>query len=151
VVSAYISLGSNINPEENIEKALRLLSSRSSVSRVSKTWKTRAVGSNGPDFLNLAVEISTDLAVGPLKQVLLGNIEKELGRIRTSDKFAPRTIDLDIIIFDDQVLDTNLWEYFHVALPMAELLPDLKNPVSNQTLREVAEELKQRNNATPLS
>jgi 2-amino-4-hydroxy-6-hydroxymethyldihydropteridine diphosphokinase len=138
----FILLGSNIQPAENICRTLRMLRIVSRVVAISTTWETRAVGSEGPDFLNTAVHVQTDLDREILKLGVLRPIEEKLGRVRTQDKNAPRTIDLDIIIFDGAVVDESLWKYPHVALPMAEFLPELRNPESGKTLQEVAQELR---------
>ena len=71
------------------------------------TWETQAVGSPGPNFLNTAVKITTGLEMSALKLSVLRSVEQELGRVRTSDKNAPRTIDLDIIVFDDEICESN--------------------------------------------
>ena len=65
-------------------------------------------------------------------------IEQELGRIRTFDKFAPRTIDLDTIIFDNCIIDPELWTQNFIALPISEIRPDIINPNTNQTLQQTA-------------
>jgi 7,8-dihydro-6-hydroxymethylpterin-pyrophosphokinase len=72
----------------------------------------------------------------------LRQIEARLGSIRTEDKFAPRTIDIDIVVYGDQVIDPGLWRYAHLAQPVAELLPDLVNPTNGQTLEQIAERLR---------
>lgn len=139
---AYILLGSNIKPEKNIKKALRLLRIVSHVEAVSSIWETIAVGSPGPNFLNAAVHCLTDLNIEPLKTGVLRPIENALGRIRTDDKNAPRTIDLDVVIYDGCVVDDHLWRRVHVAIPFSELVPDMVEPVSGRTLSDIAAELK---------
>lgn len=140
---AYILLGSNIEPEVNIWQAIQQLGQIVQIDAISLTWETQAVGSPGPNFLNTAVGIATWLDVSGLKKNVLRPIEQELGRIRTNDKNAPRTIDLDIIVFDENICDENLWQNVFIALPMAELLPDLQQPQTGLTLRQVANRLQQ--------
>ncbi len=145
----YISLGSNLNPRENILEAMKRLRQAVTVNTFSTIWETEAVGTTGPRFLNAAAWISTPLAVDGLKAAVLGKIEQELGRVRTSDKNAPRTIDLDIIVYDEQVLDLNLWKRDFLAIPIAELRPDLEVPGEGITLNQVAQSLRATSTAVP--
>ncbi|MBM3138048.1 MAG: 2-amino-4-hydroxy-6-hydroxymethyldihydropteridine diphosphokinase, partial [Chloroflexi bacterium] len=105
-----ILLGSNIRPEENLKEALALLAEYSKIKSCSRIWRTEAIGSDGPDFLNMAVDLETDLDSLEIKSRIIKNIEIRLGRVRTEDKNAPRTIDLDIILLNDEVLDGDLWK-----------------------------------------
>lgn len=137
---AYVLLGSNIEPEKNILLALSYLEQNFLVYDVSHTWQTKPVGSDAADFLNTAVMIETELDAYILKERCLCHIEEQLGRVRQKDKNAPRTIDLDIIVFNGEVLDYNLYRYAHLILPFAELLPDYIDPETDKTLLELAEE-----------
>jgi 2-amino-4-hydroxy-6-hydroxymethyldihydropteridine diphosphokinase len=139
---AILLLGSNIDPAANIKKALELLNCSLQIAKISSIWITDAVGSNGPAFLNVAVEVKTGLTSEILKKKIITPIETELERIRTTDKYAPRTIDIDIIIFDGKVLDANLWKKLFVALPVSEIFPNLYNGSTGETLIECAEKLK---------
>jgi len=139
---AILLLGSNIQREKNIRNALDFLGRCTRVMRHSTIWETEAVGSSGPNFLNVAVEIATDLEIPAIKSELVQPIESQLGRVRTADKNAPRTIDVDLVIFNKQVLDKSLWVKAFMALPIAELLPDLPHPHTALTLSEVAFQLK---------
>lgn len=142
VHKASLLLGSNINPEENLLLAVAKLREKVEIHRFSRVWQTQAVGSDGPDFLNAAIEITTTLQKEKLKTEVLQNIEMKLGRVRTKDKNAPRTIDLDIILFDGKVLDQNLWEKSFIALPMADLHPLLLNPLNGKTLSQTCKKLR---------
>ncbi len=112
-----------------------------SVEAVSNVWETPPAGTRGPNFLNAAARIRTQLSPGILKSLVLRPIEAQMGRIRSWNKYAPRTIDLDIIIFDTQVLDLKLWTQAFIAVPMAELLPDFPGPTDKETLQEIAQRL----------
>ena len=131
--NAIIGLGSNIQPEKNILTAIKLLEELTDVKKISSLWLTPAVGSDGPDFINSAVLIQTNLERKELKAKILNKIEKILGRVRTLDKFADRTIDLDILIFNDEVFDPEIWTQVHITVPVAEISPDLLLPSSNKT------------------
>jgi 2-amino-4-hydroxy-6-hydroxymethyldihydropteridine diphosphokinase len=136
-----LGLGSNINSSENIVRALKLLNQQIGVQRVSSTWESRAVGSDGPDFLNAAAWVETPLNRIELKQHILRKIEADLGRVRTADKNAPRTIDIDILIFDENFVEPEVWEHAFLAIPAAELLPDFKHPKTGESIQNAARRL----------
>lgn len=146
---AYISLGSNINPRENMLQAMKRLRQMVTVNAFSTIWETDAVGSEGPRFLNAAAWISTNLTSDALKSQVLAVIEQELGRVRTSDKNAPRTMDLDIIVFDEAILESNLWKRDFLAIPIAELRPDLEMPGEGITVNQVALGMRASSTAVP--
>lgn len=146
-----ITLGSNINPEYNMRQAVRRLSLHCRPLAVSPVYETAPVGkTDQPNFLNAAVLIETDLSAAQLKTRVLQVIEQELGRVRTRDKNAPRTIDLDIALFGDRVLDLgqrhvpdpDILRYPHVAIPLADLAPEERHPETGQTLGEIAQEMR---------
>lgn len=137
-----ILIGSNIHPQQNIRDCLVLLMKSVTIEARSQIWRMRSFGSKGPDFLNLAVKAQTTLNEKQLKTSVLRNIEDQLGRIRFSNKNAPRTIDLDTIIFNGSIIDNELWEKAFMAVPVAELEPSLRHPGSVRNLNEIAEELK---------
>jgi 2-amino-4-hydroxy-6-hydroxymethyldihydropteridine diphosphokinase len=139
--TAYLGLGSNINPAVNIAGALEMLGRHLTIEEVAQTWETAAVGSHGPNFLNTAAAVHTQLPPELLKSLVLRRIERELGRVRTANKNAPRTIDLDILVYEGQVLDPKVWTYAFVAVPLAELLPGLRNPETGETLEQAAKRL----------
>ena len=98
----FVALGSNIEPERNLREAVRLLASRCRLLAVSAVYQTQPVGkTDQPDFLNAAALIETELGAAELKTRVLQDIERALGRVRSADKNAPRTIDLDITLFND--------------------------------------------------
>jgi 2-amino-4-hydroxy-6-hydroxymethyldihydropteridine diphosphokinase len=148
--TVYLIMGSNINPLENTRRALALLSESVDVQAVSTCWETPPVGTGGPYFINTAIRIQTDLDREALKADVLRTIERELGRVRTADKYAPRPIDLDIVIFDDRVIDPELWSLAYLALPFAELLPELIQPETGQHLSQIASKLNSNGTARPL-
>jgi 2-amino-4-hydroxy-6-hydroxymethyldihydropteridine diphosphokinase len=133
-------LGSNIQPEKSLARGIELLRQKVMIVRSSSVWESPPVGSTGPDFLNLALLVSTSLEAGELKEKVLRPLEAQLGRVRSSDKNSPRTIDLDIILFDDLLVDPNLFLYAHRAVPVAEILPAYRSS-QGLTLAEVASEL----------
>jgi len=145
---AYLLLGSNIQPEENMAKALQRLKQICLVNAVSSIWETEAVGSPGPRFLNAVVWISTPLSLEEIKAQIINLIEKEQGRVRTADKNAPRTIDVDVLVYDETVVDKNIWQRDFIALPLAELRPDLTHPETEESLAQIAQRLKSTSTAS---
>lgn len=137
-IPVYIILGSNIDPQSNLPLAVQLLRETHPVLKISSVWETPPVGTIGASFLNAAVLIQTHLEIEQLKLGVLREIEARLGRIRTADKNAPRTMDMDIIIYDNQVVDEELWILPHLAVPLAEIAGDLKLPGSVVTLQSIA-------------
>lgn len=148
---AILILGSNINPAENLDRALDLLREQVNLLEISSTWETGAVGTRGPNYLNAAARIATSLEAEQLKWQVLRSIETTLGRVRSSDKYAPRPIDLDVIIFDGVVVDDTLWERAYIALTVAELLPDFSHPQNGRRLADIAQDLHQHAYAVKVS
>jgi 2-amino-4-hydroxy-6-hydroxymethyldihydropteridine diphosphokinase len=141
--SATILLGSNIDPEKNLFKAFELIKKDCTILRASRVWETEAIGSKGPDFLNAAIDIETQMTADELKLLVLRRIEQQLGRVRSKDKYADRTIDLDIIIYDNQVIDEGLWQRSFIAAPVSDLHPNLILKEEKKPLLQVANELQQ--------
>ena len=105
-----IGLGSNIDPEANLEQAVQELKSRFKVSKRSQWTRTKPIGiQDQPDFYNGALLMETELEQQSLKQELK-RIEDILGRDRSLPKFGPRTIDLDILIWNKEVVDDDYYE-----------------------------------------
>lgn len=140
--NVFLMLGSNIDPELNIPLALEQLKTTPTIKlvNISGTWRTKPIGSCCTDFLNTAVQIQTTLDASKLKRDVLSVIESSLGRVRTEDKNAPRTIDLDIIAFNDTFIDEEVAKFDHLLLPLAEIAPGLTLPGTNHTLAEAAAE-----------
>lgn len=139
--TATILLGSNIDAELNLTLAIQALEKECRIIATSKIWLTKAVGSSGPDFLNQAVLIQTEMDLKKLKKGTLQIIEQQLGRERTANKYADRTIDLDVIIFDNQVIDPAIWTQCFIASPISDLHPELQSPANGSTLLDIAREL----------
>jgi 2-amino-4-hydroxy-6-hydroxymethyldihydropteridine diphosphokinase len=135
---AYLNLGSNIEPEHHLREALRLLREQGEVRAVSNAWQSHAFGSDGPDFLNACALFLTPLEAEDLKTRIIRPIEAQLGRVRGADKFAPRTIDIDIILFDDEPYGEEFWTNAFVVVPLAEVHPDFQHPFSYEHLEQVA-------------
>lgn len=135
-------LGSNIDAERNIPKAVKLLRECVNVIRASSTWESASVACCYPDYLNLALLVESPFDTEELKEQVLRPLEARMGRVRTEDKNASRPIDIDIILFDGQVLDPDLWQHVHRALPVSELFPNYASP-AGEALKDVATRLAQ--------
>jgi len=144
---AILLIGSNIAPLENIPASIAQMREFCQVFSVSPIWETQAVGSLGPNFLSAAVQIMTDLEQDAFKWQVLRTIENRLGRVRTDDKNAPRTIDIDIILWNHYVVDGGLWTHAHIALPVSALAPELAQPATGKTLDAIAQELREESQA----
>jgi 2-amino-4-hydroxy-6-hydroxymethyldihydropteridine diphosphokinase len=150
--TAYIALGSNLGDRQDyLDRALQALQEhpRITVSQVSTTHETAPVGGppgQGP-FLNAAAELQTDLDPIELLDVLM-DIEHQLGRVR-GERYGPRTIDLDLLLYDDLVLEEprltlphpRMTERTFVLAPLCEIAPDVVHPVLKRRMRELLAEL----------
>lgn len=146
----FITVGSNIDPEENLTDAISLLSEMTDLADVSPVYETAPVGKEDqPNFLNAAALVYTPFSGPALKNEVLHKIEQQLGRVRTVDKNAPRTIDLDIALFDYEIFelgprhipDPDILRYAHVTVPLADLAPFYIHPETDRALREIADTL----------
>jgi 2-amino-4-hydroxy-6-hydroxymethyldihydropteridine diphosphokinase len=155
--TAFISIGSNINPEINLPIAVKKLVVLGTPIKVSTVFQNTSIGSTpGPDFLNAAASIETSSSPMEIR-TQLRNIEHELGRVRTADRFAPRTMDLDLCLLGDIILelpeftlpDPELLDRPHLAIPMAALDPDFIHPITQERLSDIAERLMPTAELTP--
>lgn len=137
----YLSLGSNIEAEHNLVRAVQLLRQHVQVLALSHAWQSHAVGHPGPDFLNACALIATPLSVGALKEQVIRPIEEALGRKRIGDKYAPRPIDIDILFYDEEPYGDFLHHAF-VVVPLAEIAPALRHPLAYQSMAALAEQLR---------
>jgi 2-amino-4-hydroxy-6-hydroxymethyldihydropteridine diphosphokinase len=124
--TVIISAGSNINPEANLKQARQILANELHVMASAQTLTTKPIGfADQPDFINTAFLILTNLEQAPLA-AYLKSVEARLGRVRTKNKFAPRTIDLDISVFNGKVTDNDVYERDFLQELILELAPEMK-------------------------
>lgn len=147
MTTAYVLLGSNVNAERNLREAVHLLRGQVTLTGVSAVFESIPVGfREQPCFLNAIVSVETDLSPTRLLKTVLRPVEAALGRVRTRNKYGPRTIDLDTILYGERMLicggrripDPDLVRLAHVAYPMADLAPELTHPETGETMREIA-------------
>lgn len=144
---AFISIGSNIQPEQHLPQAVIRLRGLGRLTAVSVVYENPAVGGDPQaHFLNAAALVQVELSPKQIRDALR-EIEAGLGRVRTADKYAPRTIDLDLALLGNRVEldpplpDPEIAELAHLAIPLAELSPDFVHPVLGRTLRAIAEQV----------
>jgi 2-amino-4-hydroxy-6-hydroxymethyldihydropteridine diphosphokinase len=134
---AFVAVGSNIDPAANVRRALELLALEARLVAVSTVYRTRPLGRpKQADYYNCVAEIETEIPPTDLKCGVLRRIEGALGRERGEDKFAARTIDMDLIAYDELEMETADLELPapeiqcrpFVAVPLAELAPELTLP-----------------------
>ncbi len=144
---AYLSLGSNIAPERNLPAAVHRLAEYGRVAAISSVWESPPAGFDGqPDYLNAAVLLETSLSAQELRETAIAEVEAALGRVRTGNKNAPRTIDIDIMLFNCDTLrvgrrripDPEVLERPFVAIPLAEIAPGYVHPETGETLAAIA-------------
>lgn len=124
--TAVISLGSNIHPRQNISRARALLRQQYTIIRESRFIRTKPIGdTNQPDFINGTVLLETQSNLPSLKKSLKA-LEKSLKRKRAANKFAPRTIDLDIVVWDNRIIDPDYYSRNFLRDSVLSLLPLLE-------------------------
>ena len=145
---AFVALGSNIEPEYHLPEATRRLHSVGHMESISFAYQSKPLGDREqPDFVNAAVLLSVREEPAELR-TLLREIETSLGRVRTEDKYASRTIDLDLVLLGDRVdpkfplPDPDILTREHLAVPLAELDPDFCHPVTSEALETIATRLR---------
>lgn len=144
--TTYLLLGSNQQgPQKQLKLAQKHIAKRiGTIKRSSAVYQTAAWGNTRqPDFLNQVIIIETTLTAAQTIQTIL-SIEKEMGRIRTK-KNAPRIIDIDILFFNKEIIQTNTLQVPHprleqrnfVLIPLNQLSPNFKHPVSGKTIHQL--------------
>jgi len=147
---ALLSLGSNVRPARYVPRALDLLRARHEVVAVSSLYRNPAVGGarSHPDFVNLAVRLRTDLPPRALREACR-RVEEACDRRRGPDRYAPRTMDVDVVLMGDLVLDLDTWRLPDpqlatqpfVLVPCADAWPDAVHPLLGRTLASLRDDL----------
>ncbi|AHC51403.1 folate biosynthesis protein [Sulfolobus acidocaldarius SUSAZ] len=145
LAKVYISIGSNINPEDNVRRAIELLDKMIKIRKISTVYLTKSIPPDQPDYFNCVVESRINMSPKDLKYNILRKIESELGRERTKNKFLPRTIDLDLILYGNRVIneegvtvpDPEIEGREFLAIPLIELNEDLVIPGINKSIKEI--------------
>ncbi|MFI2811828.1 MULTISPECIES: 2-amino-4-hydroxy-6-hydroxymethyldihydropteridine diphosphokinase [Microbulbifer] len=147
MAQVYLSLGSNIDRGRHIRAGLDALAAEFGNLSVSRVFESEAVGFDGDNFYNLVVGLHTDLPVGQLA-LRLREIEDANGRVRSGPKFSARTLDIDILTYDDLAGEFDgvklprgeIVKNAFVLQPLAELAPAQRHPLTGQTFAEMWED-----------
>jgi 2-amino-4-hydroxy-6-hydroxymethyldihydropteridine diphosphokinase len=139
-VRVYIGIGSNIERDANVRAAVLTLHKRFSSVVLSSVYESRPIGFEGENFYNLVAAFDTNESPEAIVAIL-HDIERQLGRKRSTSRFAPRTIDLDLLLYGDLVRDDaalrvprpEITEYACVLRPLAELAPEARHPRNGET------------------
>ncbi len=146
--TAYIGIGSNIEPEQNIIKAFNLLKKKVDITGVSTFYRTKPLmNRNDNDYINGVWRILTDIPPIKLKFSILKKIEKKLKRVIKKDKYSSRTIDLDLLLYEDLVInkknikipDPDIYSRYFIALPLKELDDNLIIPDTKRNIFEITD------------
>jgi len=140
---AYLGLGSNLDAEQNLRLASRELRNRFSLQKISTAYRSKALGFDGADFLNAVACIETELTLQELCREL-ELIHEVAGRRRRPEKFISRSLDIDLLLYDQLVLNEppirlpreDVLQYSFVLRPLAEIAPDYRHPVTGKLLSE---------------
>jgi 2-amino-4-hydroxy-6-hydroxymethyldihydropteridine diphosphokinase len=148
MTQVFVAAGSNIDPERNLARAIAELRRQFPDLRLSPAYRNRAAGFEGDDFVNLVAGFNTDL---PVSEVLarLHRIEVACGRPRDAPKWAPRTMDLDVLLYGDLVCDTpelrlprpDLLKRPFMLGPLADLAPEVVHPTAGRTIAELWQDM----------
>jgi 2-amino-4-hydroxy-6-hydroxymethyldihydropteridine diphosphokinase len=139
VPDVYLGLGSNLDPRDNLALAIRELGRRFEIVRLSPVYRNAALGFDGADFLNAVVCIRTDKSPAEIVAELEA-IHDLAGRQREADSFVSRTLDIDLLLYGDAVIDgsrvprDDVLDYGFVLGPLADIAPDLVHPVTGRTI-----------------
>jgi 2-amino-4-hydroxy-6-hydroxymethyldihydropteridine diphosphokinase len=144
VTTVLVAAGSNVEPLRNLRRALDLLAARYPGLRISRAYRNSAVGFEGEDFVNLVIALDTDEDVHVVQR-RLHEAEAACGRPRHAPKWAPRTMDLDILLYGERICEEpgltlprpGLALHAFMLGPAAEVEPNMRHPTLDATLREL--------------
>ncbi len=144
--TAWLGLGSNVNAETHIRAGIGALKETFGDVSLSPAYASTAVGFEGADFINLVARVETDMQPLELRQ-FLRDLEDRYGRKRDAPKFSDRSLDIDILLYDDLVLLSPVLEipraeilkFAHVLKPLADLDPGLVHPSELRSLNDIWE------------
>ncbi len=108
----------------------------------SSIYESNSITKNENNFLNCIIKIETKLSIHRIKHSIISVIEHQLGRVRTDDKNAPRTIDIDILIYGEKQIDFEICERVYMAVPLAEIYPNYICVNTDEPIKNIADRLK---------
>jgi 2-amino-4-hydroxy-6-hydroxymethyldihydropteridine diphosphokinase len=142
VPTVYLGLGSNIDPQKNLKVALKELKREFGEFETSSVYRSTAYGFDGDDFLNMVVRLGTTLSPTEV-YAKLEEIQRAAGRDRAARGYASRTLDIDLLLYDDLIMNEppillprpDILRFGFVLGPMAEIAPELVHPETHQSLQ----------------
>jgi 2-amino-4-hydroxy-6-hydroxymethyldihydropteridine diphosphokinase len=139
----YISLGSNIDREHNVSQGIKALSNVFGSLTLSSLFESKAIGFNGAAFYNMVIGVDTDKDIDQVANVLR-DIEFTYGRSLNAKKFSPRSLDLDLLLFDDLIIEhpaqlprAEITTNAFVLWPLSQIAPELKHPILKKSYRDL--------------
>lgn len=147
MATCFVSVGSNIDKAKNIVAGLQSLRETFGDLIVSPIYETEAVGFDGENFYNFVVGFESNLAAHDIFEKLR-ELEFRHGRLKNSQKFSPRTLDLDLLLYDEAIIDDGILKlprgdiehYLFVLQPLADIAPNLSHPTSKKTYAQMLSE-----------
>lgn len=140
MTTVFVGIGSNVEPEQHVRAAVQRLRQRFGTLQISPVYRNPAVGFKGDDFLNLAVAFETAAGAAEV-HAALDAIELQCGRVRGGPRFAPRALDLDLLLHGELVAESPLrlprpeiLKYAYVLKPLADLAPERPHPGTGRSL-----------------
>ena len=157
-VPVYVAAGSNVDPERHLRRALSLLRASFPGLAASRAYRNRALGFSGADFVNLVVGFATDRSLAAVLE-RLHEIEIICGRPRSAPQYAPRTMDLDVLLYGEAVGKfpgatlprPDLVRRAYMLGPLAELAPDLVHPTLKRRVGELWSEFDRDQELVPVT
>jgi 2-amino-4-hydroxy-6-hydroxymethyldihydropteridine diphosphokinase len=158
MATVFLGLGSNVEPHQNLRLAISELQRRYGPLDISSVYENAAVGFEGSNFLNLVVRLNSDESPADMHSQI-ESIHDMAGRDRSKVKYISRPLDIDLLLYDDLVLDEppitlprgDVLEYSFVLRPLQELDPELVHPVTGLTMTEHWQQFDQKEHLLLLS
>ncbi len=138
----YLGIGSNIHRESNIRNGLEEIQSCYGKLTISPVYECEAFGFQGDDFYNLVVGFKTELGIDELAKDLR-EIEYQFGRSRNETRYSSRTLDIDLLLFGEEIIDkyhvprSDITEFGFVLKPLCDIAPNLKHPATGETMTQL--------------
>ena len=139
----YLGLGSNVEPQKYLRQGIRELGRRFGVLELSNVYRSKALGFDGADFLNLVVGLDSELTPQEMHHAI-EEMHRQADRQRGESRYSPRTLDIDLLLYDNLVLDeaglrvprADILKYSFVLRPLAEIAPALRHPQTGRLITE---------------